>query len=142
VFGPAREEWRANLSKLVVIITANDARPLMEATLRRCFRVQMSFLPPNIEADYLRKAAGLPQTVNNAIVRMAKVIRAKGESKPSLQEMRHLALDLKSGIVSSAPECEMLIQSWLCKAPADWTALVAEFKTPAATLWGELRRNA
>lgn len=146
VFGPARELYQGDLRQLVVIITTNGIRPLMEATMRRGFRVQMGFLPPNVEAEYLRKAAGLPQAVNRVIVRMANVIREKGETKPSLQEMTRLAEDLRDGSAQSAADVECLLHGWLVKEPRDWNALVEVLKaetnrTPQDVLWSEYTRG-
>ncbi len=140
VFGPARECWQAEMKNLVVIITTNGVRPLMEPTLRRGFRISMDFLPPNVEADHLRKAAGLPMGANRVIVRMAGIIRATGATKPSLQEMSRLAEDLRDGVAQSAAEVEILLRGWLCKEAADWEALTKECGSPHAVLWGELRR--
>lgn len=40
---------------LIIGLTTNGVRPLMEATLRRCFRITMQFLPPHVEAEIIKK---------------------------------------------------------------------------------------
>jgi len=139
VHGPRGEVWRANLRNLVVFITTNGLRPLLEATLRRCFRVRMEYLPPNVEADILRKATGAPTGVIRLVVRMGNTIRATGETAVSLQEMQRLLEDLP--VAQSAAEVEILLRGWLVKEDGDWRALCAEFKNPAAALWGEWRKR-
>jgi hypothetical protein len=69
---------------------------------------------------------------------MANTIRTRGESKPSLQELRELlrARDL----VSSIDEAEMLIDAFLVKAKRDREAIVKEIRTPGAALLGEIKR--
>jgi len=138
VHGPRGEVWRADLRNLVVFITTNGLRPLLEATLRRCFRVRMEYLPPNVEADILRKATGVPTGVIRLVVRMGNTIRAAGETAVSLQEMQRLLEDLP--VAQSAAEVEVLLRGWLVKEDGDWKALCAEFKNPAAALWGEWRK--
>jgi hypothetical protein len=114
-------------------------RPLMEATLRRGFRVSMEFLPAHVEADILRKKTGAGMGAIRVVVRMATIIRAKGATSVSLQEMHNLLQDLE--VAKSAKDAELLIQGWLCKEPEDQGALVAEFKNPATVLWGEWKRQ-
>jgi len=139
VHGPRGEVWRADLRNLVVFITTNGLRPLLEATLRRCFRVRMEYLPPNVEADILRKATGAPTGVIRLVVRMGNTIRTAGETAVSLQEMQRLLEDLP--VAQSAAEVEVLLRGWLVKEEGDWRALCTEFKNPAAALWGEWRKR-
>lgn len=140
VHGPNGEIWQGALANMFVFITTNGLRQMMEPTLRRGFRLRMSFLPPHIEADILRKDTGAPTGAIRCVVRMATVIREKGETSVSLQEMRHLLEDL--AVCGSAADVEILIAGWLVKTTADQEALVAEFgKNPAAVLWGEWKRE-
>jgi len=129
---------QAVLGNITVVITTNGIRPLMEATLRRGFRVQMQFLPPHVEADVIRKRTGAPMGPIRTIVRMINTIRERGATKPSLQEAINLATDLQ--VAESAQDVEILIKGWLCKEPEDWQALVGACPNPGATLWGEWRR--
>jgi len=138
VHGPRGEVWKADLNNLVVFITTNGLRPLLEATLRRCFRVRMEYLPPNVEADILRKATGAPTGAIRLVVRMGGVIRTAGETAVSLQELQRLLEDLP--VAQSAADVEILLRGWLVKEDGDWEALCAEFKNPAAALWGEWRK--
>lgn len=138
VHGPRGEVWQSDLSRLFVVITTNGLRPLMEATQRRGFRVEMQFLPPAVEADILRKDTGAKTGVIRAVVRMAGIVRAHGDSSPSLQEMRNLLDSLR--YAADAADVANLITGWLVKEPADAEALKREFGNPAAALWGEMRR--
>ena len=139
VHGPRGEIWQGVVSRMFVFITTNGLRPLMEPTLRRGFRLQMTFLPPATEQDLLRKWTGAPTTAIRAVVRMANVIRSKGETAPSVQEMKHLLTDLP--LCESAKDVEILIQGWLVKEEEDQAALINEFKNPASVLWGEWKRG-
>lgn len=139
VHGPRGEVWQGVMENMYVFITTNGIRPLMEPTLRRGFRLGMKFLAPNIEADLLRKWTGSPTGAIRAVVRMANVIRSKGETSPSPQEMKHLLADL--ALCQSVADVAVLIQGWLLKEEEDKQALEAEFKNPAAVLWGEWKRG-
>lgn len=139
VHGPRGEVWQGDLSKMYIFITTNGIRPLMEPTQRRGFRLKMQFLPPNTEADLLRKLTGTPPTAIRVVVRMANVIRKDGETSPSVQEMKCLLSDLS--LCESAKDVEILIDGWLVKEDEDRQALNNEFKNPAAILWGEWKRG-
>lgn len=130
---------QGNRRNLFVVLTANEESEIPEAVKRRCFRVVMEFLPENVEADVLRKATGAPGGACRLVVRMANVIRTKGESKPSLQELRELlqARDL----VSSADEADALIDAFLVKDTRDRSAINSLVGLPGAVLLGELRRG-
>lgn len=129
---------QANLSHLHVVLTANEEGDIPEAVKRRCFRVNMEFLPPAVETDVLRKSTGAPGGACRLLVRMANAVREKGESKPSLQELRYLlqARDL----VSSIRETEALIEAFLIKEEKDREAVNAAVSKPAAALYGEFCR--
>lgn len=129
---------QADLKNLHVVLTANEEGDIPEAVKRRCFRVQMEFLPPPVETDVLRKSTGAPGGACRLLVRMANAVRTDGESKPSLQELRYLlqARDL----VSSIRETEALIEAFLLKEEKDREAVNKAVNKPAAALYGELCR--
>jgi MoxR-like ATPase len=139
VHGPRGEVWQADLARLVVILTTNGLRPLMEPTLRRGFRLRMEFLPAEVEAHLLRQWTGAAPGVVRLVVRMLTLIRTKGATAPSLQEARYLLEDLR--LAASAADCQLLIEGWLVKEPADGEALRGELGQPGAVLWGEVRRG-
>ena len=140
VHGPNGEVWQGTLGNLYIFITTNGLRPLMEPTLRRGFRLRMEFLPANVEADILRKSTGAPTGAIRAVVRMANVIRTKGATSVSLQEMRHLLEDMT--IAKSTADVAILLRGWLVKDAADSAALDEEFGgKAAAVLWGEWKRE-
>ena len=68
IVGPFGEEFQACLENLFVFITTNGMRQLSEPLLRRCLRYDMSFLPPETEADVIRRKTGVPITVARLIV--------------------------------------------------------------------------
>lgn len=136
VYLPDGQKIQGNLENLTVIITTNAMRPLMEATMRRGFRIKMDFLPPNIEADLIRKATGAAMGPIRTVVRMMGLIRANGATAPSLQEGRQLVQDMEA--CESAADVEILIRGWLCKEPEDWEALKSQMGGhPESVLWGE-----
>lgn len=140
IYLPDGQKLQGILENLTVCLTSNAARPLMEATLRRAFRIKMEYLPPNTEADIIRKATGAPMGAIRCVVRMLGIIRAHGESSPSLQEGKQLVTDLS--VCKSPAEVKILLLGWLCKEPADWEALTNGMsKTPEAILWGEFKRE-
>jgi MoxR-like ATPase len=146
VHGPRGERWAARPENLVVFLTTNGLRPLMEPTLRRGLRVRMQFLPTEVEAQILRRLTGARQGACNVVVRAMNAIRAHGESSPSLQEAAHLLEDMKT--CASAVEVAVLVQGWLVKGDEDIAALDKLFARKggegvaalAAALWGEARR--
>lgn len=130
---------QADLRRMFVVLTANEESDIPEAVKRRCFRVTMEFLPENVETDVLRKSTGAPSQACRLIVRMANAVRTKGESKPSLQELREL---LKArDLVASVEDTEALIDAFLVKADKDRKAIEREIKTPGAVLFGEFKRR-
>lgn len=129
---------QADLKNLHVVLTANEEGDIPEAVKRRCFRVQMEFLPPQVETDVLRKATGAPGGACRLLVRMANAVRERGESKPSLQELRYL-LEARE-LVSSIRETEALIEAFLIKEGKDREAVNAAVNKPAAALYGEFCR--
>jgi MoxR-like ATPase len=130
---------QANLRNLFVVLTANEESEIPEAVKRRCFRVTMEFLPESVEVDVLRKSTGAPGGACRLTVRMANAIREKGESKPSLQELRELlrARDL----VASAEDADSLIDAFLVKDKKDREAINRAVSLPGSALYGEFKRN-
>jgi MoxR-like ATPase len=139
VFLPDGNKIQGKLENLTVCLTTNNCRPLMEATLRRGFRLKMEFLAPNIEADIIRKATGASMGTIRCVVRMMEIIRQKGATAPSLQEGKHLVEDL--AITESYQDVEILVKGWLIKESEDWEALIKEMKNPSQILWGEFKRS-
>jgi MoxR-like ATPase len=128
-----------NRARLFAVLTANEETDLPEAIKRRCFRVNMGFLPEHIETDVLRKQTGAPAGACRILVRMANAIRQHGDSKPSLQELRGLlaARDLCIGV----DDVGSLIEAFLVKEEKDVAALRKAFNKPDAVLFGEFKRR-
>jgi len=124
---------------IIVFITSNNVRPLMEATYRRGFRIKMEFLPPNVEADIIRKKSGQPKGVIRFIVRMMNAIRQNGCTSPSLQEGINLALSLKAA--KSVNDVGLLINGWLVKEEEEDTLALKELGSCDSILWGEVNRE-
>ena len=140
VRGPFGEEWVARSENLLVILTDNGLRPLSEPLLRRVYRYRMGFLPPEVEADLIRRQSGVGVGVARTIVRMMTVVREKGVSSPSLQEGVRLAQSLP--LCEGAEDVYHLVLGFLVKEDEDWEALQEAFgKHPEAVLWGERRRG-
>jgi MoxR-like ATPase len=138
VYGPFGECWEALPENLLVFITSNEMRDMSEPLLRRCLRYRMGFLPPEVEADLIRKQSGVPVTVARLIVSYMNIIRKNGLTATSLQEGMRLAQTLK--IAETALDMKLLIEGWLCKTPEDWEALEKEVPQPHAVLWGEWKK--
>lgn len=140
VRGPLGQEWKADSQQLYVFLTENGLRPVSEPLLRRVFRHRMTFLPPETEADVLRKQTGAPTGVVRLVVRMLNIIRTNGATSPSLQEARRLLDDLR--VATSATDAGILLDGWLVKEDEDRAALQAAFgNDPGAILWGEWLRG-
>ena len=139
VHGPFGEVWEGNLSQLFVVITDNGMRTLSEPLLRRVYRYEMSFLPPQEEALLIRQASGVPMNVAKTIVTFMGIIRREGQSSPSLQEGQKLASALS--IAESAEDVKVLIEGFLVKEEEDWEALIKNLNSPHSILWGEIRRS-
>lgn len=130
---------QADLRRLFVVLTANDESDIPDAVKRRCFRVRMEFLPESVETDVLKKTTGASAPICRLVVRMANAIRTKGESRPSLQELRELlrARDL----IASAEDADALLDAFLVKDAKDRQAIEREVKSPGAVLFGECKRR-
>lgn len=142
---------RAKKDALLVLITSNGVRPISEPLLRRGIRHEMGFLPPEVEADILRRETGVPMGAARLIVRMMNLIRAmipEGASAPSLYEGKQLARAaqaLRRGemgdVRNPAEVLNVLIRVHLVKNEVDAEALWGQLKNPGAILWGELGRD-
>lgn len=140
VHGPFGEVWEANLGRMVIVLTDNGMRPLAEPLLRRVFRLNMGFLPPEQEADLLRKATGAPVGAIRLVVWMANRLRQEGRSSPSLQECQRLLECLP--LCRGAEDASALIRGFLIKATEEWDVLQAALGAdPGAVLWGEWKRG-
>jgi hypothetical protein len=70
---------------------------------------------------------------------MANAVRKKGESKPSLQELREL---LKARtLAENAEDTEALIDAFLVKDAKDKQAIEREIRSFGAVLFGEFKRK-
>ena len=148
VHGPRGERWAARTDNLVVFLTTNGVRPLMEPTLRRGLRVAMTFLPPEVESQILRRLTGARPGVCNLAVRALNCVRSGGESSPSLQEAAHLLEDMRA--CTGAADVAVLVQGWVVKGEEDTLTLDKTFApgaqpgtgvaSLASSLWGEARR--
>ncbi len=138
VHGPKGEVYQADVNNLYVILTTNGSRSLMEATLRRMFRLRMSYLPEEAERDLLRKMTGAPANVIKTVVAFANIIRQNGSTSPSVQEIKNLLIDLT--LAKSVSDITTLIDGWLIKEEEDRDALesIGDY---ASILWGEMKRG-
>lgn len=111
---------QADLNRVMFFVTANRVRPLAEALQRRLFRLKFQPLPEPVEVRLLASFGAAPQAAT-AVVRMANIVRSKGVTTPSLQELRGLLRDLP--LVRSADDASLLLEGWIIKDPADLEAL-------------------
>lgn len=140
VYGPFGEVWEANKGRMVVVLTDNGMRPLAEPLLRRVFRLSMGFLPPQEEADLLRKSTGAHVGAIRLVVYMMNRLRSEGKSSPSLQEGRQLLECLP--LCRGAEDVATLIRGYIVKVPEEWDVLCSALGAdPGAVLWGEWRRG-
>ena len=123
--------WLADMSKLIVVITTNDQRPLNDALLRRAIRYRKDFLPPNVEIDVLRKRTGAPTGFLRALVACVNELRKSG-TPVSLYEMeRFTRVSLE---VTKREELEFYFNAFLLRE-------TVSCKNYISILWGELRRG-
>ena len=92
---PSGEIMQAVASNLYVIITTNETRELHEATLRRCYRHKMEFLPPTKEAALVVRLSGASTEIAQALVNYATLIRNGKLSSPSTKEIVQCASELR-----------------------------------------------
>lgn len=130
---------QGNLRNLFVVLTANDGEDIHEAVQRRCFRVEMEFLPANVEIDTLRKTTGASIGAARLVVQLANAIRTKGESKPSLQELRELLRARELALSSDDADC--LLNAFLVKTKRDRQVIDREVGRVGAVLYGEFQRG-
>lgn len=130
---------QANLDNLRVVITSNGIRPLMAPTLRRGMRVELGFLPTNVELDLIREATGADMSVVRIVEKMVRIVRTNGETSPSLQEAINLVHSCQ--VIGGHKDAKRVIRGWLCKEEGDWSALCRAYNRPGAALWGQVKRG-
>lgn len=95
----------ANLANLIVVLTSNKQRELMDATKRRCIKHEMQYLPSDVESMLLRSVTGAPIGLTKIVVSQINKKRERGHAI-SLQEMVNYLNAAK--LCKSAAECEMI----------------------------------
>ena len=118
---PSGEVMQANAQNLVVIITTNDTRELHEATLRRCYRHKMTFLPEQAETNLVVRQSGVSPAIALAAVQEANAIRKTGLSSTSTKEIVQFCDELRWCITPS--DIETLAMARLYKGVVDKTAV-------------------
>lgn len=104
---------QGKVENIIAVITSNGMRKLLEPTERRCFRFKMKPLPPEIETRIIMQRTGVCATLVKSCVAMANVIRSKGRSTPSLQEIERLVVAL--GLMRTPLEYDVAVLGFLCK---------------------------
>lgn len=138
VFDKRGSPYIGKKENIIFVATSNRIRPLMEATLRRFYRVDMEFLPENIEVDVIRKKTGAKIGLIKTSVRFANVIRKEGETSPSLQEI--VAFVNATKYAKNAEDVGYILRGTLVKDDGDYAAIQSVVKNPESVLWGELIR--
>lgn len=106
-----------DMSNIIVVLTSNGVRDLGEALMRRVMRYHMNALSKDVESRLLRQLTGAPVGAISPLIDAANLIRRKGMSFPSVQEMSEL---LKTAAI--APDeftIGYLIKGLLTKTPDD-----------------------
>lgn len=114
---PSGEVMQANPQNLVVIITTNDTRELHEATLRRCYRHRMTFLPESAETNLVVRQSGVSPALALVAVQEANAIRKTGLSSTSTKEIVQFCDELRLCITVS--DVETLAKARLYKGVVD-----------------------
>jgi MoxR-like ATPase len=113
----------ARLENLWCFITTNNARPLSDALLRRCWRFEVPFLPPQVEVSLLGggKLASL-------LVRMANRMRSSDGvySPPALDELKRARALLKAA--KSFEDGFVLLKGAIAKSAEDAAFIKQHFK--------------
>lgn len=92
---PSGEVMQADARNLVVILTTNETRELHEATLRRCYRHRMAFLPAVAEISLVVKLSGVSRDIAILVVAEANLVRASGASGTSTKEIVQFCDELR-----------------------------------------------
>jgi len=114
---PTGEVMQANAQNLVVIITTNDTRELHEATLRRCYRHRMTFLPEQAETNLVVRLSGVSPAIALVAVQEANNIRKTGLSSTSTKEIVQFCDELRWCLTVS--DVETLAKARLYKGVVD-----------------------
>lgn len=77
---------QANTDNLIIILTSNQQRGLLDATRRRCIKHEMAYLSEKVEAQLLRKITGAPMGLITILIKAVNSRRSK-HTPISLQEM-------------------------------------------------------
>jgi len=111
------------MDNLWVFITTNQERELSKPLLRRCWRFEMPFLPPQVEVSLLGggKLASL-------LVRMANRMRSSdgAYSPPSLDELKRARALLKAA--KSFEDGLVLLKGAIAKSTEDAEFIKQHFK--------------
>lgn len=89
------KEIYANLANLIVVITSNNMRDLMDATNRRVFHYNMGYLDPRVEIAMLRKWTGAPVGAITSVVTQCNIMRTQRAVPVSAQQMKNLLLSAR-----------------------------------------------
>lgn len=127
------EHLTTDLSRVLVVITSNGARPLSDALLRRCRRVSMAPLPVDVAVRLISERAA----VAPGIARMCwKAMRAvAGEDTVlSLQEGVRCAEEAWA-VAESAADLRLILAGW---AARDDEGRQRAARCDVSALWGEI----
>ncbi len=129
------QHLRTRLDRVLVVITSNGQRPIGDAILRRCRRVEIPPLPVAVQEQILRSWTGLPQCLVRVAWKAARACAEADGALLSLQEGRHLLGELL--LAESLAEVRLTLAGWAARGPAGQA--LARKLPQAAAVWGELR---
>jgi MoxR-like ATPase len=125
------EHMTTDLSKVLVVITSNGARPLSDALLRRVRRVQMASLPAETAVRLIAERAH----VSPGISRMVwKTMREIAAGVLSLQEGVRCAEECWL-VAESASDLRLILAGWAARDDEDRRRSA---RVDVSALWGEI----
>ena len=127
---------QADLSRLLVVITSNGARPLSEALIRRLRRVRMQALPESACATAVRRI--LPDVrpgIITLVTRAAyQVARAENREGGTVQEIARCVEECL--LAEREADIRLALAGWLART--DDGARAARRSSLAPAIWGEV----
>lgn len=126
-------QLRTRLEHVLVVLTSNGIRPLGDALLRRCRRVQMQPLPRETQARLVAERSGCTPGVATLLVRLAGVVGETQRAVVSLQECARCANELS--LAESCEDAVSIARGWLARSDAGRAAITPK---SVAALWAEV----
>jgi len=128
------EHLTTQLDRVVIVLTSNGARPLGDALLRRCRRVQMRPLPEDTCVRLISERAHVPQGIARLTWRAMRALAQAEDTVLSVQEGTRCAEEL-CAIAENVADVRSILSGWAARTNEGHRAAVA---ANVSTLWGEI----